>query len=714
MSLQALQNKPTPLEEKIVEFKGLNRKAYVEDGELSDMKNMSSDCYPVLTQRKARGNYTLPTGCTKVYDMIQRRDPVDGETKMGIVGCTEEGMCTFWYGDTQYGFEGLTKDEKLVAINNKICMFPSKNFLNLVDKSLGNIEFGNINSVEDDIDGLSKSKMAVDELPNDSSVSEWTDYTYPECIGRILIDPNDTENLYLIVGAMKVGADSTANYDALYTELATTIKVDDVLHIAGTFYGGTETVKEELDANEFLYAETSTYSGDEAKDESYKFGIYNSTSGTSTPTGNTLVTTPYILGTVVEVGKNLPFTVPSFNVSWNWYNKGSYDNIGDPLGVSVSNGTEGEAFYGIYIKFAQTEFTTLSSNVTPLPAYSKAKILHTGYFIKGLKISRVCPNLSYVIEWNNRLWGASDEDNTIYASKLGDPTAWDYFNNTSMDSYYAEQGTNGSWTGCARYSSHLLFFKENYIHRVYGSAPSSFQTSIIEGFGVEEGSEESIATVNNMIFYKSPVGIMCYEGDNPYSISEKFGDWRFNNVVAGARNKKYYASIHMKDTDTYKIIVCDTGNGIWHIEDTLGVKIFRNFKNELLMVDNTGKNVLVVDAEDFGISPVANDVSIPWEAVFGPFDEYIENTKIYSRLQMRVELPKGSTFKVQIAMDKMSPSECEWETITDITAEEKLTVIQPIVPRRCSRFFVKLSGVGKCRIDSLTRKFRQGSTRVIT
>ena len=68
-------------------------------------------------------------------------------------------------------------------------------------------------------------------------------------------------------------------------------------------------------------------------------------------------------------------------------------DIGDPLGVSVSNGTDGQMFYGIYIKFAQTEFTTLSSNVTPLPAYNKANILHTGYFIKGLKISRVCPDL---------------------------------------------------------------------------------------------------------------------------------------------------------------------------------------------------------------------------------------------------------------------------------------------------------------------------------
>lgn len=37
MPLQALQNKPSPLEERVIEFKGLNRKASVESGEMADM-----------------------------------------------------------------------------------------------------------------------------------------------------------------------------------------------------------------------------------------------------------------------------------------------------------------------------------------------------------------------------------------------------------------------------------------------------------------------------------------------------------------------------------------------------------------------------------------------------------------------------------------------------------------------------------------------------
>ena len=48
-----------PMEERIIEFKGLNRRDYVEEGEMSDMKNLTSDNYPLLTPRNLRANLTL-------------------------------------------------------------------------------------------------------------------------------------------------------------------------------------------------------------------------------------------------------------------------------------------------------------------------------------------------------------------------------------------------------------------------------------------------------------------------------------------------------------------------------------------------------------------------------------------------------------------------------------------------------------------------------
>lgn len=665
MSLQALQNKPSPLEERVIEFKGLNRKASVDSGEMADMLNMSCDLYPTLTQRKARGLFSeIPLDCTKVQDLMERRDPTDSRTKLAVVGANSDGVWRFWYDGTMYDIS-LSGKEKMVAVNNYICFFPSKQWFNVGTKDFGSMGYFHHNVSEDYLDGI--ENPAEDYMIHDYS-ADW--------IGRVLIDPQDQEHLYLMVSARGQKYSAGQTFNGKFSELKSMVRIGDVVRLSGDFVGLNNKKVKAAEGNEGVLAD----------DE-----------------GN--FTAPQIPITVLDVLKIGDIPIPTFNYT-------AYDGeTGDPFDLSEALGTKG-TYEGIFIKFSKDEFSSVTAYISPCTASTLMNSKYTGFFAGHLKVERVVPELDFFMEWNNRLWGVSNKDNTIYASKLGDPMSWDYYQNTSMDSYYAQQGTNGNWTGCAVYSSHLLFFKENFIHRVYGSAPSSFQTSIIEGFGVEEGSSESIATVNNMIFYKSPVGIMCYEGGNPYSISEKFGDWKYDNVVSGSRHKKYYASIHMKGGG-YKVLVCDTGTGLWHIEDTVGVHCFRNYKNKLLMVDNAQKNVLVLDAEDFDIAPVKNDEPIPWSATFGPFDEYIENQKIYSKLQMRVQLPETATLKIEIAMNALKLNDCKWETIKEISAENELSVHVPIVPRRCSRFYVRLTGVGRCRIDSFTRKYRQGSSRVV-
>ena len=77
---------------------------------------------------------------------------------------------------------------------------------------------------------------------------------------------------------------------------------------------------------------------------------------------------------------------------------------------------------------------------------TSVKLVYNSTPANNTKITREVPDMDYVIEWNNRLWGASNADNTIYACKLGDPCNWQYYQGTSMDSYYAQQGTDGAWT----------------------------------------------------------------------------------------------------------------------------------------------------------------------------------------------------------------------------------------------------------------------------
>ena len=58
MGMVAPVYKFIPREERILAFKGYNKKSVIDDGEMRDMYNLSSDEYPNLFQRKPRGIYS--------------------------------------------------------------------------------------------------------------------------------------------------------------------------------------------------------------------------------------------------------------------------------------------------------------------------------------------------------------------------------------------------------------------------------------------------------------------------------------------------------------------------------------------------------------------------------------------------------------------------------------------------------------------------------
>lgn len=345
----------------------------------------------------------------------------------------------------------------------------------------------------------------------------------------------------------------------------------------------------------------------------------------------------------------------------------------------------------------------------------------TSFTITGT-IKRTMPTLDYIIEWNNRLWGCSSADNTIYACKLGDPTNWQYYQGTSMDSYYAEQGTDETWTGIAEYSGHIIFFKPNSMTRVYGTAPSNYQVTSTKVYGVEQGSSESILTINDTVFYKSAIGIMAYQGGIPYCISDKLNK-KFKNVFAGTEGTKYYASCIIEEGQSYmgRLLVFDIAKGLWHMEDDLrftnackiGDKIYCALAEASLLCDTDvmcRKDLMVQPEVEQATSiinpdePTESYEDIEWMATFGPFDEYIEEHKIYSKLALRIKANGEASAKVYISIN-----EGPWEQVEYYPQVSTKGDFIPIIPRRCDRYSIKIEGNGNIEIKSLTRRVRQGS-----
>lgn len=326
------------------------------------------------------------------------------------------------------------------------------------------------------------------------------------------------------------------------------------------------------------------------------------------------------------------------------------------------------------------------------------RILYSG------SISRGVPDVKHVIEYNNRLWGVSDSDNTIYACKLGDPLNWKYYQGTSLDSYYATQGTDESWTGSAVYSGHLIFFKPNSITRIYGTSPASFQVVASDAYGVEKGSEHSVVNINNTVFYKSSIGIMAYDGGTPYCISNKL-NCEIKSAVGGTEGKKYYVSYHNADTDKDELMVLDIEKSTWHKEDDVRFRDCCTLDGSLYFISDTATDDVDKDGV-YIINPDAPNERLydrDWMGVFGPFDESIDDMKIYSRITLRLIADKGSKVTVYIKED-----DHEWERIKSIAWAETGGHTIQVPPRRCDRFSIKIVGKGECKIKSMTRRYKVG------
>ena len=192
-----------------------------------------------------------------------------------------------------------------------------------------------------------------------------------------------------------------------------------------------------------------------------------------------------------------------------------------------------------------------------------------------IKMYQVIPQMDFVIECKNRLWGcfygkndAGATINEIYCCVLGDFKNWYRFMGVSTDSYVASVGTEGPWTGAVNYLGYPTFFKENAIHRVSVSAAGAHQIMDTPARGVQKGSHKSLAIINETLYYKSREEVCAYQGGFPSGISQALGDLKYSGAVGGALGDKYY--LCMKDSsDSYSLFVVDTSKGLWIKEDDL-------------------------------------------------------------------------------------------------------------------------------------------------
>jgi hypothetical protein len=283
------------------------------------------------------------------------------------------------------------------------------------------------------------------------------------------------------------------------------------------------------------------------------------------------------------------------------------------------------------------------------------------------------------------------------SSALGDPFNWNVYDGLSTDSYAVAVGTGGDFTGCAQYSSHICFFKEEYIHKLYGTKPDNYQITTVSVPGVQAGCKQSIKAINEVLYYKARTGVFAYTGGIPELISANFGVNRYFAANAESDGRKYYIS--MKDeSENWALYVYDPLFNVWHKEEEIHVLSMCELGGEIYYATDSSPIIRVMGR-------ASSTEQVEWMAQLVPFTEIVHNRKGYSKLNARIEIDPGAWIEVYAKADAG-----DWNKVyTGGGYAEQRTLHACIIPTRCDVLSVKFVGKGACLIKSLVREFTVGS-----
>ena len=323
----------------------------------------------------------------------------------------------------------------------------------------------------------------------------------------------------------------------------------------------------------------------------------------------------------------------------------------------------------------------------------------------AMTVERKVPDMAFITECNNRLWGCSKDGHEIYCCKLGDVKNWNCFMGVSTDSWAVTIGSDGKFTGAITYLGYPIFFKEDCLIKISISGTGGHQTKETKCRGVQKGSERSLAILNETLYYKSSTCICSYAGSLPIGISDELGEVRYSDAVAGTINNRYYVS--MKDRDgKYHMFAYDQKTGLWCKEDHTKVLYFCKHGDDLYYIDEADNKMKSIRGTLlYDVPEKTTEGKVDWFVESGNIGYSSPDNKYVSRINVRISLEFGTNVDFYLQYD----SDGKWEHKFNMAGKGTRTFTIPVIPKRCDHFKYKLVGKGGCKVHSITKTIEQGS-----
>lgn len=305
----------------------------------------------------------------------------------------------------------------------------------------------------------------------------------------------------------------------------------------------------------------------------------------------------------------------------------------------------------------------------------------------ALQFEYRCPELELIAEADNRLWGV--EGNTIYACALGSPRNWFRYDGLADDAYALAVAGSTPFTAIRGYGTHVCFFKEDKIHRIYGNKPSNYSLNTLLCPGVQRGGQETVQAVNGVLWYAAPSGIYAYDGSSADCVSAQLGVQTIDADFAAAAEEGYYVEM---DCGRGRQLYClDTNNAVWTIWDKGWYAAAANVDGKLILATAAGE-----------ILQAAEGVTLDeWSIALNEFTEGVAGRKSYSKLVIQCDMAREAHMEIAVRFDGG-----RWIPVFAMEGKYGQRVMYaPLPPNRCYGMAMRITGRGDVTIKGIARAY---------
>lgn len=325
---------------------------------------------------------------------------------------------------------------------------------------------------------------------------------------------------------------------------------------------------------------------------------------------------------------------------------------------------------------------SISGNVMTVNCYNRLGVKIA--FQKGSasgNIKKAMPDIVRACVCNNRVFGIDGGGELVYASKLGDFTNWNVFEGLSTDSWYAQVGSEGKFTGIAALNTGVVLFKQNYMHEVFGSSPQNFTIPKQIGVGCIDG--RSVCEANGYLFFLSRDGFYLYNGGTPSRISDKLNE-TYTEAVSGCDGRRIYTTAKRADGE-WETLVYDMARQSWYRQSTQdGTAAFLAYNGHFYI------------AADGGMYDVnGQDYCSEWYAVTKEFTHDTFERKSPINIYIRFRAEKGAWAGVYRRIDSG-----EFELCGEVHRESGVVRV-PVRIHKGENYQIKIAGGGMVKIEAV-------------